>query len=511
MRVFLAVHLPNLPLEVFRPKWLPEPAAGSVALEKDKVVIADAAARAAGIRLGMKRGGVLTLSADVLMVERDMAREAAVQREVGVALMRFSPDVALAEEATVIVEIGASLRLFGGVRAVCRQARAILDALGFTARIGIAPTGQGAWLLARYGNRRVLRLATLERVLSPLPMHAVPEARPFIDWFAGLGCAKIADLRRLPRAGLQRRCGEHVLDSLDRAFGTAPELFDWLTLPPTFSARLELPDRIEHADGALHAAHRLIVQLCGWLCAKQLAVTAVTLSLEHERGKQAIAPTVLEIALGEPAWQEAHLLRLLKERLHRIELAAPMIAVRLDASKVEAAEPPAEQLFPEPGGSAQSHARLLELLVARLGEDNVLRPALTADHRPEVANRWVPLGGPRTKTNGSPKGSPKGSPPSLSKDSSQGSLPEGLPRPTWMLATPVRLLMRAHRPFYGSPLRLVSPAERIEAGWFDGELVARDYFVAEADDKSYYWIYRERVSSRDADEGPRWFLHGLFG
>lgn len=453
------------------------------------MVIADATARSAGIRLGMKRGGVLTLSADVLMIERDAASEAEAQREAGVALMRFSPDVTLAQESTIIVEVGASLRLFGGIRAVCRQARAVLDAFGFSARLGVAPTGQGAWLLARHGNRRVMRLATLERVLSPLPMIGVPEVRPFVDWFAGLGCASIADVRRLPRAGLQRRCGERVLDSLDRAFGTAPELFDWLTLPPTFSARMELPDRIEHADGALHAAHRLIVQLCGWLCAKQLAVTAVTLSLEHERGRQAVAPTSIDIALGEPAWQEAHLLRLLKERLHRIELVAPMIAVRLDVSKVEAAAPPAEQLFPEPGGAAHSHARLLELLVARLGDHNVLRPAPAADYRPEVANRWVPLTEPSTTS----------------------LLPEGLPRPTWMFATPVRLLTRAHRPFYGSPLRVVSPAERIEAGWFDGELVTRDYFVAEADDKSYYWIYRERVSSRDADEGPRWFLHGLFG
>lgn len=497
MRVFLAVYLPKLPLEVFRPKWLPDPAAGSVALEKDKVVIADTVARAAGIRLGMKRGGVLTLSADVLMIERDGAREAAAQREVGVALMRFSPDVALAEDATVIVEIGASLKLFGGVRALCRQARAVLDTLGFSARFGIAPTGQGAWLLARYGNRRVMRLASLERVLSALPMIAVPEVRPFADWFAGLGCATIADIRRLPRAGLQRRCGERVLDSLDRAFGTAPELFDWLALPPTFSAHTELPDRIEHAEGALHAAHRLIVQLCGWLCAKQLAVTGMTLSLEHERGRQAVAPTLIELALGEPAWQEGHLLHLLKERLHRIELAAPMIAVRLDASKVEAAAPPAEQLFPEPGGSAQSHARLLELLVARLGEENVLRPAPAADYRPEIANRWAPLGAFSSSSPFSPD--------------TKSALPEGLPRPTWMLAAPVRLLTRQHRPFYGSPLRVVSPAERIESGWFDGELVTRDYFVAEADDKSYYWIYRERVSSRDAEEGPRWFLHGLFG
>ncbi len=131
-------------------------------------------------------------------------------------------------------------------------------------------------------------------------MLAVPEIRLFADWFAGLGCETIADVRRLPRAGLQRRCGEHLLDSLDRAFGTAPELFDWLELPPTFSARIELPDRLEHADGALFAAHRLIVQLCGWLCAKQLAVSAITLSIEHERGRQALPPTLIEIALGEP-------------------------------------------------------------------------------------------------------------------------------------------------------------------------------------------------------------------
>ncbi|MGF6774908.1 Y-family DNA polymerase [Paraburkholderia sp. GAS334] len=489
MRVFLAVHLPKLPLEVFRPKWSPEPAHGSAVLEKDKVVIADGAARAAGVRLGMKRGGVLTLSPETEIHERDAGREAAAQREVGVALMRFSPEVALLDEATVVVEVGASLRLFGGLLALCREAKAVLATLGFTARVSAAPTGQGAWLLAKFGNRRVLKLASLEQRLSMLPMMAVPEVRQFGEWFSGLGCETIADIRRLPRSGLQRRCGEHLLDSLDRAFGTAPELFDWLELPPTFSARIEMPDRLEHADGAVFGAHRLIVQLCGWLCAKQLAVTAIKLLLEHERGRDAIEPTTIDIALGEPTWKEEHLVRLLKERLHRIELAAPVIALRLDASKVESAVPASDTLFPEPGGSKEDHARLLELLVARLGEDNVLRPAPTADHRPEVANRWVPV----------------------TRKLKQEALPLGLPRPTWMLDSPVRLLMRQHRPFYGSPLRMVSPGERIEAGWFDGELVTRDYFVAQAEDQSCYWIYRERVSSRDAEEEQRWFLHGLFG
>jgi protein ImuB len=468
---------------------LPEPVRGSAVLEKDKVVMADRAARAAGVRLGMRSGGVLTLSPETVMYERDTGRENAVQREVGVALMKFSPDTALLGEASVIVEVGASLRLFGGLPSLCRQARATLAALGLTARISTAPTGQGAWLLAKHGKRRALQLGSLERLLARLPMLAVPEIRPFADWFGGLGCESIADVRRLPRAGLQRRCGEHVLDSLDRAFGTAPELFDWLELPPVFTARIELPDRLEHADGAVFAAHRLIVQLCGWLCAKQLAVTAITLSLEHERGREAIAPTRVEIALGEPAWREEHLLSLVKERLHRLELVAPAIALRLDASQVDSAAPTTDSLFPEPGGSPENHARLIELLIARLGDENVLHPMPSADHRPEIANRWVPVSQPVKPI----------------------TLPDSLPRPTWMLGTPVRLLMRQHRPFYGSPLKIMSPGERIEAGWFDGELVSRDYFVAQAADRSCYWIYRERVSSRDAEEEPRWFLHGLFG
>ena len=486
--------MPKLSLEVFRPRWLPEPAHGSAVLEKDKVVIADRAAREAGVLLGMKRGGVLTLSPETAMYERDIAREAAAQREVGMALLKFSPDVALLDEATVIVEVGASLRLFGGLLSLCRQAKSMLNTFGLTARISAAPTGQGAWLLAKYGQghggaRRVLQLASLERALLPLPMLAVPEIRPFADWFSGLGSKTIGDVRHLPRAGLQRRCGEHLLYSLDRAFGTAPELFGWLELPPTFSARIELPDRLEHADGAVFAAHRMIVQLCGWLCAKQLAVTAITLSIEHERGRQALAPTLIEIALGEPTWHEDHLLHLVKERLHRVELAAPAIALRLDASKVDSAAPDTDSLFPEPGGSPEDHARLIELLIARLGDENVLRPAPTGDYRPEVANRWVPV----------------------SQAANNSTFPDGLPRPTWMLATPMRLLMRQHRPFYDSSLRLMSPAERIEAGWFDGELVTRDYFVAQAEDRSCYWIYRERISSRDAEEAPRWFLHGLFG
>ncbi len=210
--------------------------------------------------------------------------------------------------------------------------------------------------------------------------------------------------------------------------------------------------------------------------------------LEHERGRDAIAPTEIEIALGAPTRFEEHLTRLVKERLGHVELAGPVIAVRLIARSVQEAAAPSDSLFSEPGGTPQDHARLLELLTARLGSENVLVAAPMADYRPEPAARWVPM-----------RDAPKPSP-----------LPSDLPRPAWLLAKPVPLLTREHRPFYGTPLRMVSPGERIEGGWQDGQTVTRDYFVAEDDNGICYWIYKERPTASDESEA-RFFLHGLFG
>lgn len=90
------------------------------------------AARLAGVRPGMRRGGVLTLSPYATLRERDAQRENACLFAAGVALMRFSPLVTLAAEATVLLEVSGSLRLFGGVRSLRRQVRDTLTALAMT-------------------------------------------------------------------------------------------------------------------------------------------------------------------------------------------------------------------------------------------------------------------------------------------------------------------------------------------------------------------------------------------
>jgi protein ImuB len=493
MRLWIGLYLPQLPLEVFCPNWSSD--AGSVVLEQERVLAASPAARAAGVQIGMRRGGVLMLMPEARLYERSAAHEAEALHAVAMALLQYTPLVAQAEESTLLIDIGASLRLFGGIRALCQHVRANLRALGFTAALSCAPTARGAWLLARRNAGRALKMDSLTRRLNRLPATLAPPARPFAAWFEGIGCFSLGDMRRLPRPGLQRRCGRPLLDLLDAAYGLSPELFDWIAAPTTFHAKIELFDRIENADALLAGAHRLLLQLTGWLCAHQLAVERITFQLDHERGRVARAPTALEIALAEPTWRDEHLVRLLKERLAKLVLDAPVIGIGLDALQVQPMAPPTESLFPEPGGGEEDRVRMLELLVARLGPDNVLQAAPRADYRPEEANRWVPV---QEKIRDSARAAQM--PPDL----------QSLPRPTWLLAKPIALLMRNHRPFYGSPLRMASTPERIEAGWWS-QSQTRDYFIAEGQDHALYWVYRERIVGGGEDAEPRWFLHGLFG
>ncbi|MGB7481652.1 MAG: DNA polymerase Y family protein [Burkholderiaceae bacterium] len=453
------------------------------------MVALSAQAAAAGVRSGMRRGGVLSLCPHAILHERDAEREQTALGQAALAMLQYTPEVAQAEENSLLLDVGASLSAFGGRRALCRRVVASIEALGFSVRIGMAPTAQGAWLLAYQGvdkRRRTVQPASMARRLDALPFTVLPAAREHADWLQGIGCRTLADLRRLPRAGLQRRCGGALPEALARAYGEAVELYEWVQVPATFSARLELPDRIEHAEAVLFAARRLLLQMAGWLVARQLAVARFVLLLEHERGRMAIAPTAIEIALAEPAWHEAHLVRLLQERLARTALPAAVIALRLQAPETRPMAPITESLFPEPGGTPADYRRLLELLTARLGAECVLTPVPRADHRPEVRNGWAPADGAGCAT------------PSRIEFASGE-------RPFWLLQSPLPLPLRAHRPFYGSPLTLVRGPERIECGWWDGMPVMRDYFVAQSATAVCYWIYRQRNG-----EEVGWFLHGLF-
>ncbi len=411
--------------------------------------------------------------------------------------LQFTPRVAIAEEA-VLLEVAASLRLFGGPAALRERLWPGAQELGATA-LAWAPNALAALALARAGVEGAavegcLRtpLATL---LDPLPLGVLSALRPHGKVLSHIGCRTLGDVRRLPRGGLARRFDAALLRALDQAYGHAPQTHHWVTLPERFEARLELPHRVDDAAALVFGARRLLLQLAAWLAARQQGTTAFTLHWAHDamRSRGAGEGGQLTVRTAEPTRAVEHLSRLLAEHLAHVTLAAPVGDLRLTADEVRSLPQLSTSWLPDAVEGQEPLAHVLERLSVRLGADRVLRPLLCADHRPEYANRWQPVGQPL----------PAGA---------RGVAPPAWPQPALLLEQPQRLLVRQHRPHYQGELQLLLGPQRIEDGWWDRDeaqghtrQAVRDYWVARSPSAGFLWIFQTRL----ADE-PAWYLHGLF-
>ena len=497
--LWLGLHAPWLSLEAFCATLSAAEAARPVALVAEhRVAAVNRAAAERGLKPGQKRATALALAADLLVGQADATRDAAALQALAHTALAFTPMVQVDDAHTVLLEVQASLRYFGGHARLLGRLRQALAPLGHRVQIASAPTPLGAALLCRWRDdlaegAHATNAGALRRLLDGAPVWLLGPGREHWEALQGMGLQTLSDLRVLPRAGLARRFGAGLLDDLDRALGQRPDPRTPLVPPPVFESRLELFARADTTAQVLAAAGVLLARLVAWAEARHARVAAFTLTMQHEPRRHATTAvaTTLRIELAEPALDAAHLQLLLRERLARVELAAPTLDLLLRCHEVMHGAPPNGELFPTRQSQAEGLTRLLERLRARLGDAQVLRVVPRADHRPEHACVLQPVH--------EPAATPLPMPPA-------NDLP--LHRPTWLLPVPVALAERGALPlFEGRELQLLSGPERIESGWWDGALAARDYFIAQAADGALVWIYRERLPQ----PGPQWFLQGRFG
>lgn len=444
-------------------------------------------------------------------------------RSLGWWCLQFTPRVALLDDG-VVAELQASHRLFGGADRLAHHIQTEAQALGCQA-CAQARTAAAALALARHHGHHTLPTpwgtadgdAALATLFDALPLHTLAGVAPHAHTLDRLGCRTLKDVRALPRGGLSRRFGAGLLQALDEATGVRAQAFDWLTLPPVFESRLELPHRVETAQAMGAAAAVLLGQLCAWLAGQHAAVQTWTLRWQHDFFHQRDAGThgSCTVRMASPSRDRQRLQQLLNEHLQRIQLGGPLGDISLYADDICPLADDSCSLFPEISGEALStrpdalsppsaqkmqqvglHS-LMERLSARLGQDRVLQGQVQPDHRPEQAQTWYPA----------PHGLPPAYPP-------RQTAALDLPQPCWLLKTPQPLLLSrigassVQMPCYQGRLRLLAGPHRIEAGWWDQDPTARDYYLASSPRAGLLWIYRDRRPGAPDDEG--WFLHGLF-
>ena len=424
----------------------------------------------------MAATAALALAPALRVAPRDPATETEALLGVAGWAAQFTPGVALEFPDGVLLEVSSSLKLFGGLESLLERLRRGLAEMGWSSVLAGAPTPRAAFWLARAGKQEFIgESAELEPALAALPLEVLRCSDETLAAFAAIGVRTFGELRALPREGVARRFGQGPLAELDRALGWLPDPRNFFVPPAGFRAALSLPTEVTQAEALLFAARRLIVQLAGFLAARSGGVQRFVLGLRH-RDK---AATEIAIGLVAPSRDAGHFTLLLRERLSNLALVEPVRSIALEAKDVVPLPGRNLGFALEQGKPPGQWEHLVERLRARLGTEAVCGIASRAEHRPERAGVIADAGQKQ-----------------LQLDFGE--------RPFWLLESPRPLAEIGAVPHHDGPLELLVGPERIESGWWDGDDVARDYFVARMQSEALVWIYRERRG-----EGG-WYLHGVF-
>lgn len=434
--------------------------------------------------------------------------------------LQFTPMVARLG-GVLVLEVSGSERLFGGRKTLLERIYAP------NKPVALMECAQGATSLIALGR---LQSGCLRSLPDALPIKALAAAQPHLPTLLRLGCRTWGDLRALPRGGLVRRFGAELVAALDRAYGQAPEVYPWLTVPESFDAPLELLASVDAAPALMFGARRLLAQLRVWLQLRQRGVLELELLWEldarrsnaqhidaHHSGGSLSHIGRLVLRTAQPTQDMQHLQRLMAEQLQRVNLPAPVLHLRLRSLQTQALSGESLSLLPEDQRQGDSLHQLVERLSARLGPQHVLVPSLQADHRPERMQQWSPATQTPSRTSintHTAMNSGAGGAGSICPTGLNGSqlAPHAALYPSWLLASPQRLVVQQGLPQYQGALELLAGPQRLEVGWLDEPpgCALRDYFVARSRHAGLLWVYRERLAGPGGPASAHWYLHGLF-
>ena len=356
------VGLPRLATEVLR---LPEEQARAVVVDEGKVpfvlrsvsVIVDAteAARALGVRPGMR---VLDAQRYAPSVKIDVVTQGHLQAELHVVaevLLACSPIVQplMPSAWTGMPMAAVALDLFGMVRPV---ERILVDVRRACARLrhrALAVASPGTRLsqaLVRAGHEGVIH--DVDLALAALPVQALELSSDLASSLFAIGARTAADLKALlPKGGVER-LGDEARAVLDTITAQRTPLRG-IAAP----ARVIEAEDLDHPVIALEALSFLLNRLCHRLClrarARRQRLAEVTLTLRTHRNRA--PPYVLTVAFPAPIVDDKAVLRSLVVRLERAQLKEPVDHIALEATRVAARGPQQLGFFHERYGRDGRH------------------------------------------------------------------------------------------------------------------------------------------------------------
>ncbi|WP_370257455.1 Y-family DNA polymerase [Marinobacter nauticus] len=472
--LWLYLHFPHLLLDHVRRSQQTQGALAVVDLAGQAILQVCPEADHLGIRPGMRLKTALGLAPDLVILHLDSQQEANLLEEQARWLYRYAAHITLSPPHGLWAEVSSLQRLYGGIPAVWQTVEQALAERQLTAWLALGHTPLAAQLLAQAGKGECTAdKGHILTALGKLPLVAAGFDEKSCTRLHRLGLNTLAEVFNLPARELARRLSPELLARIQKAQGTRPDPKSPWHPPHRFRQRADFIQEVEHAQGLLFALQRILTELEEDLCWRQQDTDTLHLLLQH-RHEEA---TRLTLRTTGPEHRAESFLKLLRLKLDQHPLRAPVISLSLSVKRFLGREAPVGQdLLGDGQDLNEAWHTLASRLQARLGTEALQQLAPRADHRPEFA--WTAS--------------------AIKPASRHSETPEvsGLPaRPLWLLSTP--------HPLAEPPARWFSGPERISAGWWDGQRVHRDYYIAQLSSGQLAWVFR------DIRDG--WYIHGWFG
>jgi len=457
--LWIALEFPSLPLQrVERGGSLPVPVVISEgAAQRPVVACANRAARDAGIREGQAVAAAKALAGELRVVARDLDAERDCLERLAAWASQFTP-MSCVDGQGIALEVETTQRLFNGHAKLIAAIRRGIHALGLHATLGVAPTP-----------------GDIPERIAGLPLFLMDWPDETLARLTDLGVLRFRDIAALPAEGIARRFGPAITVSLDRVLGKLADPRLPYQPPARFRTKIELPAPADGVEALLFPLRRLLAEFEGAMRGRGSGVQHLAVVLDHGHKSR----THLALDFSSTEREAEFILAIAREKLGRLTLRAPTLALELRAEALLAYVPREATWLPGAKEQALDRDRLIERLSARLGSEKVFGIAIADDHRPEL--NWKKRRARRVDR------------------ADAGSM-----RPAFLLNRPQRLILEQGTPVLQGALELVAGPERIESGWWDGEEVSRDYYVALNPRGESFWIYREHHAE------AAWYLHGIF-
>jgi len=377
-----------------------------VVLHANRVVACSEAARAHGVRRGLRRREAQARCPDVYVAQADPDRDARLFESVVAAVDATVPGVEVLRPGLLVLAARGAARFFGSEEAAAERLVDAVAAIGAECWIGIADELSTAVLAARRatlvpagdGARFLAALPVAE--LAVEPSLAGPGRDDLVDLLHRLGLRRIGDFAALTPVEVASRFGADAI-AAHRCARAEPERPPSAAAPaPDLAVEYPCDPPIERVDAAAFAGRLLAARLHERLSAASVACTRLTVIAQTAAGERlsrtwrCAEPLTPEATADRIRWQ---LDGWLTHRALRGGVpGTPIVLLRLEPVEVVAAGALQLGLWGGVGDEQERARRALVRVQGLLGGEAVRIGVLSGGRGPAERVTLIALGDEQT-------------------------------------------------------------------------------------------------------------------